>query len=653
MYHPRMRAAVVALLAAAVAACGPTDGHVTLAPVPTVGGCGRPAGAGGLVVSALGDFAPDAIDVGLGAPVAIDSFPPETRQLAVAVLGAGGPLAVGASQPLQLGQLPDGAEVPILMAPQDGFCEVGPMAEARDRPLIVRAGAGALVIGGQGATGPSRSAEYYDPTKGTFTPVMVPTALGAMGTAGATATALADGRAVIVGGPSQAYGIFLPATGAFQTPAGALGEVRAYHAAVALDATRVLLAGGCSTIAAAGGCAAGSQRVTTEILDVDTGALDPGPALTTARIGGRAQLEATGADLTGPTGVLLTGGVDFAGAPVTAIERFDPAAPGTPAVATPGTGGLGAPLAAGAVLVALASPGAPAAGAAAVIAPGAAPYPVASATPRAGAVLVTLEDGTVAAIGGAAGTSVDRYLPAQRAWVATPAGAGSDAPDGIAGSAGVLLDDGTVLVAGGHDSAGQPQAGAWIYRPALGGPFQGAVTVTPLVGDDADATAQLDPLDPALVDTATGAWEIASSPSSGALASWAVIAGPELADGAVTATMRPTGGVAILLGFAGPSAFDAIVLPAGGIARLERHGPGGISPLCTGSSVPAALGGGTSVTFDVEREGDRVTATVTPQGEAATTVIDCAAGAGTRGKAGVAPVGAGANLIVDTIAVSR
>jgi hypothetical protein len=69
--------------------------------------------------------------------------------------------------------------------------------------------------------------------------------------------------------------------------------------------------------------------------------------------------------------------------------------------------------------------------------------------------------------------------------------------------------------------------------------------------------------------------------------------------------------------------------------------------------VPAALGAGTSVTFDVERHGDRVTATVTPQGDAATTVIDCAAGAGARGKAGIAPSGAGANLIVDTIAVSR
>jgi hypothetical protein len=64
-----------------------------------------------------------------------------------------------------------------------------------------------------------------------------------------------------------------------------------------------------------------------------------------------------------------------------------------------------------------------------------------------------------------------------------------------------------------------------------------------------------------------------------------------------------------------------------------------------------SFGAGATVTISVARHADRVTASVTPQGGAATTVIDCAAGAAARGAVGIAPDSA--DLIVDTIAVSR
>ncbi|HTJ43354.1 MAG TPA: hypothetical protein VL463_14715 [Kofleriaceae bacterium] len=634
-----MRIAPALLL---LACCGPGEVHVTLDPVPAVAGCGRIANAQKLLVSALGDFPSDTRQVDVGAAVDLATFPPETRQLAVEVLGPGGvKAAVGATAPLQLAELAEGEHVPIFMAPKDGFCRTSSMSEPRDRPLIVRAGAGVLVIGGLGASGPVKTAEYYDPATATFTPVTVPTTLAAMGFTGATATELADGRAVIAGGPPVVYGVFDPKTLSFGRP-GTLLEVRAYHAAAALDGAKIIVAGGCGFLGATGMCAAGSERTTTKIIDVDSGDISDGPALGGVRLGGTATLEASGADLTGAPEVLLAGGIDLAGNPVATIERFDPSEGAPAAIATPGAAGLTAPLAAGGVLVALASPGAPAAGGASVVAPGTAPHVVGAASARAGAVLVPLEDGTVAAIGGRAGTAVDRYLPALRAWKLVSAGAASDAPDGVAGSGAVRLDDGSVLVVGGHDSVGAPLDQAWIYRPAVDrGPFD-AATVTPTD----EASAQLDPLDPANVNTTSGDWILSSS--GPALASWAVIAGPSLVSGTITASVRPSGGVAILVGFVDPSHFDALVLPMGGAAHLERHTPGAVTPLCTGSPVPMTLGEGGSVTITVTRKPDRISATV-----GADAVIDCAPGTSARGRVGIAPSGSGASLTVDTISVNR
>src|SRR5262249_51839116 len=146
----------------------------------------------------------------------------------------------------------------------------------------------------------------------------------------------------------------------------------------------------------------------------------------------------------------------------------------------------------------------------------------------------------------------------------------SDAPADLAGAAAVRLDDGTVLVVGGHDRTGAARAQAWIYRPALAGPFSVARATPGL-----DEAAPLDPLDPAEGEVQGTAWTLHAAGE--ALASWAILGGPELLRGTVTATLKPTGGLAVLLGFVDPSRFDAVILPVGGAARVERHAPGAIT----------------------------------------------------------------------------
>jgi hypothetical protein len=645
--RPRLRSAgtrlaaacaTAACAAAAGSGCGPGEVRISLVPVALPGSCGRPADGRSLLVSALGDFPEDRRPVDLGAPVDLAGFPPATRQLAVEVLGGGGvKAAVGKTAPLELDQLADGDQVPIAMVPLDGFCPTEPMAAARDRPIVVRAGAGALILGGTGPAGPVASAEYYDPATASFAPVGVPSAFTTeLGFTGAAATRMPDGRVVLSGGPSAAYATFEPATASFAPP-GALLEVRAFHAAVALDDERVLIAGGCS-LAAGGGCEPGTERTTTKIIDLTTGEIADGPALAGVRLGGTAQLEATGADLTGAPDVLLAGGVDAGGNPVDTIERLDPDQPTAPPVVTPGASGLVAPLAAGGVLVALAPDGAAAAGGAAVIAPGQAPHVVGATAGRAGATLTPLEDGGVIAIGGAPAGTIARYVPAHATWrTIVP---GGEPPAGLAGQAAVRLDDGTVLVVGGHDGLGEPGAGAWLYRPPLDGPFASAVTATPAVDDE----PPLDPLDPARVHTDTGVWQLDGAGPG--VTSWALVTGPEVADGLLVTRVRPTaGGAAVLLGFTGPAGFDAVVLAPGEAARLERHAPGGVATLCTGD--PIDLVDSAAVTISVERRGERITAAIDDVG-----VLDCALGGGARGLWGVAPVGTGA-LVVDTVSISR
>jgi hypothetical protein len=559
---------LVALGALVSAACGDDPARITLAPVPGADpACGRPDDARRLLVTALGEFPQDVRAIDLGGVTSIADFPRDTRQIEVSVEGPSGVIRTfGRTAPLDLTALDDGDVVPIFMAAPDSGCPVAALATPRDRPLVVAAGDGALVIGGRGQGGALLgSAEWYDPARGRFEPVAVPSALdGPRGAAGMAAATLPDGRVVLTGGDRPIYVVFDPETRGFAAP-GALFPARAHHVAVAIGGTRVLLAGGCERVDDAGGCAAGTERTDTVVLDVADGAIVAGPPLAAARVGAAAVREP---DLGDGARVLVVGG-GAAGA-----ERVDPLA-AQPGAIVAGASGAVAALASGSAVAGFD-------GGVAVIVPG-----VATARPQPGArrtepTVTTLEDGDALVLGGDAAPA--RYRPGDGAVVAL-----AGAPVARTGHGAARLPDGTVVVAGGRDDGGEPVGDAWVFRPAGDGPFTGAVTVTP----GGTTEVPLVPLDPARIDRA---------PAYVIEGGWAVIGGMRPRELDLTATVDAGDGVTILVGLVDPERYDALALVPGAPARLARA-DGGAG--CSGSPVPR-LDGATAVDVSIRRGEVRV-----------------------------------------------
>jgi hypothetical protein len=568
--------------------------------------CGAPAGAVTLLVEALGDFPTSersgrSIDVAADTPVDITSFPPSTRALTVEVVGAGGAIsAVGQTTPFagHLADLDGDAEVPVLMAPPLGACPTGPPATMRLHPLVARAGAGALVAGGADATGmPVHSVEYYDPATGSFTTVAEQLyGTTEHGLAGASATTLADGRVVLAGGPAQAYQIYAPATADFSAQLF-LGESRAHHAAVALadeNGTRMLVAAGCRELQADGACAPGTALRSTSIIDVDAAdPVTPGPALTLARIGGTAVRA-------GPDSVLLVGGVDETGTPVTTAERIDLAGGPGQLVADLGDGAT--LLASGSVLAGFAPAGATPGTAGAVLPPGATEAsPVPGAPERAGVTLTTLQDGAVLALGNGPPLL---YEPIRNRFRALPSAGLDLAPTAAAAGRGaehaaVLLADGTVLVVGGRLAGDAPvTARAWIVRPALIGPLAGQVEARFDELDNALAAVVRDPRQGRLLRDDQGAhYRILASSSAPLPSEWVILAGPVFGRVQIEARLRAVNsGAAVLLGFRGAYDHLALIMLPGSPASLVRIDAGSVRPIaaCTAAMVSAdALAGGT------------------------------------------------------------
>ena len=357
------------------AACGEPPARVRLVPVAG-DGCGRPAGATGLKITAYAAGGEVARAVGLDGAVDIADFPADTEQLGVEVVVGGGVVgAAGKTAPLRFLELADGAEIPIFMAPPDGFCPVGELGAARVAPLVAPAGDGVLVVGGFDRDGHAlATAERFDPATGAFTAVAVPEVLGERGFAGAALTPLPDGRVVLSGGPQPVITIYDPATGAFGE--SVLVEARAFHVAIALDATHVLVAGGCTEVVA--GACAGVARKSSKIYDVDAlGGGEVGPALRAGRVG--AAVFDVGVQADGRRRFVAAGGaaapdaLDPSGADRFALDADTTELTGSRAQA--------APLDGGGVLTAFAPDGEVADGAAAVFAPEAA---AARAVARAG-----------------------------------------------------------------------------------------------------------------------------------------------------------------------------------------------------------------------------------------------------------------------------
>jgi hypothetical protein len=618
-----------------VAACGDPAAQVTI--VPIGGACGKPTGANLVKVIAYGAHGERSESIALDESIAIADFPADTEQLGVEVLVGGGDIgAAGKSAPFGsagFAGLADRTTIPIFMGPPDGFCEVGAMLEARAQPLVARAGDGVLVVGGIGATGPLLSAEYFDPQALAFSHVAVPQGLGdPQGLTGAALATLDDGRVAVLGGPEHVLLVFDPASRRF-TIGPVLIAPRAFHAAIAAGAQDVVVAGGCFTVA--GGQCSGVpihqvQRYHVDrIGDPDTAGL---PATNGVRIG--AQLFDLGVQLDGHRRYLLAGGRGDPGL----ADRFELA----DEQATVLAGGHAQPAAldGGAVLTAFADDASPADGAAAIYAPDASQaYAIASAPEAPGMRLIALEDGRVAGFGGDPTHDLARvvtYDPTRDAW--TP---GADQPDLLTAPALVRLADGSILVLGGAVSAR-----AWLYRPSLVGPAAGTVTAAPtmdgvrgvLTAPDPATVTRTDRGQPAYVLTAPGE----------ALSARALVGGLRTATGSVSAVVHVlAGGVALIAQQDAPGHAIVAELAPGAAPRLIQLEAGMARAICAGAPMPAfdpALGA--SVRLAISGQDARLTI---DQRE----VLACSVAATVRGAWGVAALGAGARVAVDSVTVAR
>lgn len=566
-------------LAALLSGCGETDTRrVTLRRMnPPGGGCPAPTSARQLRVSALGDFAPvpfsDVPERGL----AIDLFPPQTRALAVEVLGTGGALlAVGRTGTLSEGDLADGRDVPVFVAPPRGFCPVGSMAEARVAPLVARAGAGVLVAGGANAEGgPVAAAELYDPARGSFEPAGDGAYFDLRG--GAVAT-LADGRVLLVW--ENGFQLYDPAARAFGPPTfpnAADVRVHASSQIALLPDGRVLVAGGCAASGARAPCAAAADA---QIFDPATARFVAARPLVVPRAAGHAFLDEAGR-------VWLLGGYGADGAPATQAELWDPA--GGSIVVGPLPAGAAAPLPAGGLLLAFAPADAAPDDAASVLPPmGAAVVDRDAPGPRAGASLTPLEDGVHLVLGGvpaaAPGPEAILYRPHDGEFEALAA---APSPPRTRHGA-VRLDDGSVLVVGGAGPSGEPLADAWLYRHDLTGPWSSVLPQTfreeaPLVVPGHPTAVRVAGEPPALI--IAHAWD--AEPLTG----WVVLSGPRYAAADVAVTLSADDGVgaAVLFGWNGPGDYLAAIVEPGRAPALLAVERGRVTTVCAGSGTAAPL----------------------------------------------------------------
>jgi len=552
------------------AACGDPPARVQLVPIDFGNTCGKPDAA---QVSTVRVIAYRPGPEQRRTDQEISDFPADTEQLGAEVLGGQVVLATGKTMPLAYGDLADKTQIPIAMVPPNGFCPVHAMASPRAQPLLVRAGAGVLVIGGTTA---SPSVEYYDPATATFTALALPGDIAdPTFVLRAGVATLADGRAVITSG--QALTVFDPQTMKFSAPS--FVSNRAEHAALGIDASHVLLTGGCLPTSAT--CDATSTALHSSIeYELDAGGKIVGDGrakapLTATSTRYHSRIFDVGVVSDGKRRLVLAGGTfDPTTSDRIPFDEEDDSGTTTLVQATHAQVAL---LDGGGVLTAFDPDGTmPQTGAASIIPPESGnAVPIALAPPFDGARLVGVEDGTVFAIGG--DPQIARYNPTTNSW-ATLAPAGDGPGDAKAPSL-INLDDGTVLVVGG--TAGTPSANAWLFRPSLVGPRSGQVVAF------ADGTGAILTTPNQATATRTASHLTLTAPGDD-LSARALVGGPRIATGTMNASVHVLmgmGGVALIAQQTAPGRMLVARLVAGESARIERHDGTITSTLCAGSVV--------------------------------------------------------------------
>jgi hypothetical protein len=259
--------------------------------------------------SALEEFQPLVGVSGTFAAILPDGDASLARAFAPAVAIGGGLLVAGGTG---AGGAPLATSVLLTTTPAIGATAIGaPMQGPRSGHTLTPTGDGlfALVWGlPQGAAG--WVAEQYRPTSQLFT--VVPNVDAPLGRTGHTATLLADGRTLIIGGANPAGTITgdiieLSADLTKTTVHAGVLEARASHTTTLLGATLLV----------AGGHGAAGPLGDAELVDTTTLAVGARPALQAARTGHAAVLLGSGT-------VLLVGGRDANGAPVQTLELYTP-----------------------------------------------------------------------------------------------------------------------------------------------------------------------------------------------------------------------------------------------------------------------------------------------------------------------------------------
>ncbi len=313
-----------------------------------------------------------------------------------------------------------------------------------------------LIAGGGNFSGEVSTAELYDPATGTWSD----TGSMSVGRPWATATLLMDGKVLVAGGAVYGAGgissaeLFDPATGTW-TPTGSMISERYQHRAVLLNSGQVLVVGGSGDDSAEiydpatgiwtatsplnnGGrsvstlsllpsglalTTGGYANDTAELFDPATGEWTPTASMASARASHTATVLNNGK-------VIVTGGLDAANHVLASAELYDPAAGTWTTIDS---------------LNAI----------------------------RTHHAATLLDDGRVLIAGGdddAANNqyaSTELYSPGISAVPDTWTATGSLGFNRSRHSA-TLLNDGTVLVAGGVDLNGTPLASAELYNPAAG-----------------------------------------------------------------------------------------------------------------------------------------------------------------------------------------